>query len=173
MNTLIQKSEYSVEKIKEWKRFEYDRLLQSASDETWSVLQCVEHLNLYSAHYIPQIESYHRTDQKKRTQIYQPGWLWNRFARTMLIDSSKISIKTFADKEPRAEGLSKAVLDDFLAYQERLLYILRLDERLDLHKRHVTLSLSPFFKMQLGDALCLQVYHNERHIKQAEKILDA
>ena len=171
LGDLIEKTENVVECIKEWKACSDTTLNQRPADGGWSVFQCVEHLNLYSEHYVPALEQYSMCSNLQKSGVYTSGWLWGRFANTMLLDSSRLRIQTFRDKEPSCDSLDKDVFEVFLAYQDRLMKVLRAGVDLDLDKRYVPLSLSSLFKMKLGDGLCLQVYHNERHIKQAKRVL--
>ena len=42
---------------------------------------------------------------------------------------------------------------------------------IDLGKIKIPISIAPFVKIKLGDTLRFIVYHNERHIVQAQNIL--
>ena len=171
LGDLIEKTENAVKCIQEWKVCSDTTLNQMPADGAWSVFQCIEHLNLYSEHYVPALEQYSMSSNLQKSNFYTSGWLWGRFANTMLLDSSRLRIQTFRDKEPASDPLDKKVFEVFLDYQDRLMKVLRAGVDLDLDKRHVPLSLSPLLKMKLGDGLCLQVYHNERHILQAKQVL--
>ena len=165
------KTKNAIDNVIEWQQYSDEVLNELPVDGGWSVFQCIEHLNLYSEHYIPALKSYSIKFASQSGLDYTPGWLWGRFAKTMLMDSAQLKIKTFRDKEPSSAILDKRVFDTFLHYQNRLLEVLENGDVLDLNRRHIPLSLSPLFKMKLGDGLCLQVYHNQRHINQAQRVL--
>jgi hypothetical protein len=41
----------------------------------------------------------------------------------------------------------------------------------NLRRVKIPISLTPFIKLRLGDALMFHVYHNERHIEQINKLI--
>ena len=65
-------------------------LNKRSHSESWSALECLEHLNLYSEFYLPEINN--RMKEKrhlKATEIFIPGWLGNYFANTMKVNNGK------------------------------------------------------------------------------------
>ena len=53
-----------------------------------------------------------------------------------------------------------------------LIFLMFILSSLDLNKIKTAISISKWIKLKLGDTFRVVVYHNERHIKQANKILD-
>ena len=71
--------------VAEWQQYSDEVLNELPVDGGWSVFQCIEHLNLYSEHYIPALKSYSIKSASQSGLDYTPGWLWGRFANTMLL----------------------------------------------------------------------------------------
>ena len=80
-------------------------------------------------------------------------------------------MKTPKDKNPLGENLTKESILIFIEQQKLLLQILETSEKIDLGKIKIPISIAPFVKIKLGDTLRFIVYHNERHIVQAQNIL--
>ncbi|WP_461442386.1 hypothetical protein [Maribacter sp.] len=81
-------------------------------------------------------------------------------------------MKTFKNKKPIGSGLDKRTIERFVHQQEQLLNLLDKSKEIDLNKPKTAISISKWIKLKLGDTLRVVVYYNERHIVQANKILD-
>ena len=89
----------------------------------------------------------------------------------MLVTKKTKKMKTPKDKNPLGENLTKESILIFIEQQKLLLQILENSEKIDLGKIKIPISIAPFVKIKLGDTLRFIVYHNERHIVQAQNIL--
>lgn len=81
-------------------------------------------------------------------------------------------MKTFKDKNPIGSGLDKRTIERFINQQEQLLNLLDKSKEIDLNKIKTAISISKWIKLKLGDTFRVVIYHNDRHIVQANKILD-
>ena len=72
---------------------------------------------------------------------------------------------------PVGSKLTKAHLDKFQSQQGQLIEILENAIDLDFNKTKSSISISKWVTIKIGDALRVVIYHNERHIEQAEKVL--
>lgn len=82
------------------------------------------------------------------------------------------NIKTFKDKKPVNSQLTRAVLGRFVEQQKTLLDLLEQAREQDLSKVKTGISISKFIKLRLGDTFRILVYHNQRHIVQAKRVID-
>jgi hypothetical protein len=90
----------------------------------------------------------------------------------MRVREGKITkMKSPKDKNPIHSELSITTLDRFLRQQEHLLRLLKTAENLDLTTIKVSISLTPYIKLRLGDTLRFFVFHIERHVEQARNIV--
>jgi hypothetical protein len=65
------------------------------------------------------------------------------------------------------------VITKFLDQQKQLLELLTKAQSVDLNKVKTSISISRWIKLRLGDTLRVVIYHNQRHMKQAGRILAA
>lgn len=142
---------------------------------SWSVLECLEHLNLYGDFYLPAIENVLREKGDSRGDgQFRSGWLGNYFAESMQPKNGKLKkMKTFADKDPSGSRLPADVLDRFLAQQQRMAGLLKKAETADLSRLKTPVSISRWINLRLGDTFRFVIYHNERHVAQAQRALAA
>jgi hypothetical protein len=139
----------------------------------WSILECVEHLNRYGEFYLPAIE---KAIMGKKTlpasTTFRSGVFGNYFAKLMQVKNGKMTkMKTPADKNPLGSQLTAVTIDRFLKQQEMLTSLLNQARHVDLTGTKVPISLTRWVRLRLGDTFRFFVYHIERHIMQAEKVL--
>jgi len=91
----------------------------------------------------------------------------------MLVKQGKMKkMKTAKSKNAIYSKLPDDVLERFLFQQNKLIELIKKSENRSLTKLKVSTDIAPFIKMRLGDILRFIVYHNERHLIQAKKVLD-
>lgn len=142
------------------------------STESWSVLECLEHLNLYGDYYLPEIQQRLRNNTTTPTKDFRPGIIGGYFAKMMLPSRKMSKIKTFKDKNPNGSKLDRKTLDRFINQQKKMLELLERSRKVDLNKNKTSVSIAGFIKLKLGDTLKVVIYHNYRHLVQAEKALE-
>lgn len=141
------------------------------SDDSWSVLECIEHLNRYGAFYLPEIEKQIRNSKTKHAPVFKSGLLGNYFAQSMLPKEKLNKMKTFRNMNPIHSTLDKTVLDRFEKQQRQMLDLLHRSNQVDLNKVKTGITISSWIKLRLGDTFRFVIYHNERHIRQAGRVL--
>lgn len=80
-------------------------------------------------------------------------------------------MNTFKEMNPFEKNLDQSVIDKFIKQQKELLDLLKLAESKNLTKIKTRISISKWIKLRLGDTFRVVIYHNFRHIKQAEKAI--
>jgi hypothetical protein len=157
-------------KVKQFQTLSENAMNYKANENAWSLLECLEHLNLYGDFYLPELESQILKAKISQNPQYNPGVLGNYFAKIMKYNEFNMKkMKSPKDKNPKHSLLNTSVLNRFLKQSERLLNILELSKQVDLGKTKCAISISPFIKLKLGDTLRFYIYHMERHVIQAEK----
>ena len=146
--------------------------LNSKNDpKSWSVLECIEHLNLVLNFYIPEITARIESSHIPKSIFFKGTFLGNKFAQSMLPKENMKRMKTFKKVNPNASSLVKdEVLEMFMNHENNLLILLEKAKSKNLTKIK-TSTLVPLLKLRLGNTFQLMAYHNERHIVQAKKIL--
>ena len=80
-------------------------------ESSWSVLECIEHLNRYGDFYLPEIKSRVQASSYKKSDIFRSGLLGDYFAKSMLPKEKLNKMKTFKSMNPNNSKLNKNVLD--------------------------------------------------------------
>jgi hypothetical protein len=185
---LIQEAESFKEQPEEVLNYKQDA-------SSWSVLECLEHLNLYGRFYLPEIKNRisehsrssspltesdtrqsHQTSvplpprRRKHEPVFKSGWLGNYFANSMLPKMKLNKMKTFRNMNPINSKLDKKVIEEFLSQQRELLQLLEDARKISLNKTRTSISISKLIKLKLGDTFRFVIYHNQRHMLQAKRI---
>jgi hypothetical protein len=171
---LLNTTERSTKSALKFKTLNTEQLNYRNSPTEWSILQCLEHLNLYGDFYLPEIEKQIIANKSKvNPSIFKSGLLGNYFANLMLVKDGKVKkMKAPKDKIPSASALSVTTIDRFLKQQELLKSLLQQAKSTDLTKTKTAISLTNLIQLRLGDTFRFFTYHIERHILQAEKVLE-
>ncbi|MBN7813409.1 DinB family protein [Algoriphagus sp. H41] len=139
--------------------------------ESWSVLECIEHLNRYGDFYIPEIRRRLERSPYPKSEDFQSGLLGGYFASMMLPKERLNKMKTFRSMNPLNSDLDVRVLDRFIRQQKEILELLEKSKYTDLVKVKTSISISKWIRLRLGDTFKVVVYHNLRHIRQAKNNL--
>lgn len=148
-------------------------LLFRPSPDAWNVLECMEHLVRYGKFYIPEMEKRLNKSSDENNPVFKSGLLGNKFAMMMLPNTRMKKIKTFKNMDPLNSRLDKSVLATLRQQLNALLRIMDQASKKNLNKIKTAISISAFIKLRLGDTLRVVIYHNERHMVQAKKIIES
>ena len=172
IDDLLRRMETCKRKVKEFEILPLNQL-QFKNGERWSVLECLEHLNLYGDFYLVEIEKRIITNPRKNISTkFKSGILGNYFANLMEVKDGKITkMKSPKDKNPSNSHLSITTIGRFLKQQERLVSLLNQCRSIDLTKTKAAISLTNLIRLRLGDTLRFYCYHIERHVFQAERAI--
>lgn len=140
---------------------------------SWSILECLKHLNLYGDFYIPEINKTILNSKHKCELEFASGILGNYFAESMLPKQKLNKMKTFKDKNPLNSKLDRKVIDEFIAQQMKIIDLLNKSKNVSLNQNKVNITLTKWIKLKLGDIFRIVINHNFRHIKQIENNIKA
>ena len=171
LKDLLERSQEYKAKAEQFQKLPLETLNWKASPESWSILECLEHLNRYGDFYIPVIEKQLKASRHRSSKTFKSGWLGNYFGSTLLPKEKLNKMKTFSNMNPLGSSLDKTVLITFIAQQQGLINVLKLASRADLVKTKTAISISKWIKLRLGDTFRVVIYHNQRHLVQAERVL--
>jgi len=169
---LTNRTERIIAKVHRYRGMDQAVLNHKPHSESWSKLECLEHLNLYGDFYLPEMERNLLASPGKEVAVFKSGIIGNYFAQLMLpkTNGQLKKMKSPPDKRPDKSELSITTLDRFLKQQEHLLRLLEMSKHVDLTKTKTAISISKMIRLRLGDTLRFYVYHVERHVAQAERI---
>ena len=171
LKDLLERTQENKNKAESFTHLPLEILNWKSSPDSWSVLECLEHLNRYGDYYIPEIEKRIATSQHRSTQIFKSGWLGDYFAKTMLPQEKLNKMKTFTSMNPVGSELNMDTLKKFLSQQQAILNLLDKSKAVDLNKTKTGISISKWIQLRLGDTFRVVIYHNQRHMAQAERVL--
>ncbi|MBD81295.1 MAG: hypothetical protein CL840_20425 [Crocinitomicaceae bacterium] len=139
--------------------------------DSWSVLECLEHLNLYGDFYLGELEKRIVGSKHEAVEYFKSTWFGNRTALSMLPKEGKKlnTMNTFKDKNPVHSNLSVTTIDRFIKQQKMMIQLLEKAKGVNLTKIRTDITL-PILKFRLGDTLRFVINHNMRHMAQAEKV---
>ncbi|WP_456458426.1 DinB family protein [Reichenbachiella sp.] len=148
-------------------------LLSKPSPEKWCVLECIEHLNIADAHYIAQFDKKLINAPHSDRNDFKPGWMGNYFVKMIkpkedgTIPSPMKTLRKFIPEiNVQYDTLSKFIED-----QDYLIDTLEKSKSLDLNKIKITSAIGSIVTFKLGDAFRFLIGHNQRHIIQAQQVL--
>jgi len=148
-----------------------DKLQFKQSSSSWSVLECLEHLNMYTAFYNTEIDKRMNASSLPFSETFKSTFLGNKFANDMLPKEGMNTMKTFKSKNPNASTLNKEqVVLTFIKLQEEMLDNLDTAKSKNLNKIKTKTTL-PLLKFKLGDTFRFVIHHNERHVVQAKRVV--
>ncbi|MFY0631555.1 MAG: DinB family protein [Flavobacteriaceae bacterium] len=150
-----------------------DQLQFKQSPKSWCALECLEHLNRYASFYNTEINKRMNASSLPFSETFKSTYLGNKFSNDMLPKEGMKTMNTFKSKNPNTSTLDKEqVLLTFIKLQGELLTFLNAayTKNLDKIKTYTTL---PILKFKLGDTFRFVIFHNERHIQQAKKVLNS
>ena len=173
IESLLEQTRQIINQTEKLKNYDLQILTWKENENSWSILECLEHLNLYGDFYLPQIENKIKNSTTKTEFEFKSGILGNYFAKSMLPKGKLNKMKTFKDKNPLNANLDKTVIDQFIKQQIKLLDLLNQSRNVSLNKVKIQTSISSLIKLKLGDTFQFFVNHIIRHLNQIERIQTA
>lgn len=171
IDELLALTEKAIESANTFKGLSLRELNFKKTSDEWSILECIEHLNLYGDFYLPEIENQLlKSTTKSNSLIFKSGIIGNYFANLMKANNGKITkMKSPKDKNPANSELSILTIERFIKQLEKLKSLLHQSRTVDLTRLKAAISLTKFIKLRLGDTFRFLIYHIERHILQAQR----
>lgn len=167
---LIEQTKQLTTQVEQLQNLDMRTLTWKINPDSWNILECIAHLNLYGDFYLPQIEDTIKKSSTKHEAKFKSGLLGDYFAQSMLPKEKLNKMKTFKDKNPLNAQLDKTVIDTFINQQTMLLALLNASRKVSLNKVKIKTSISSLIRLKLGDTFRFLINHIIRHVKQIESI---
>jgi hypothetical protein len=171
LQELLELTRENLNIVENLKNHSMNNLNWKENPENWSALECIEHLNKYGDFYIPEITNKINTSIHKSSEIFKSNWLGKYFSKSVSYNEGLNKMKTFKSMNPLNSKLNNQTLEKFINQQHQIIELLNKSKNVNLDKTKTAISISKLFKLRLGDTFRVLIYHNDRHIKQAEKTL--
>lgn len=174
VDELLALTDQSIADVNRFLALDIDTLNYKAGPATWSMLESIEHLNLYGNFYLPEIERQLAKAQPKTDCTFKSGFLGDYFVNLIRVKSGSIKkIRTVRKMDPANPHLTYITLNRFVKQQEKLKLLLVDSLKKDITNTRTAISLTHFLRLRMGDTLRFVVYHTERHILQARHAWEA
>lgn len=137
----------------------------------WSVSECVEHLNLTSAAFVPLLQAGLEAARAERgtPHRYRRGFLgWALWKMTG--PDARGRMKTTPDFVPVGASPAAAVAADFERWQERLLGLVAAADGLPIDRVLMTSPFNARMRYNLYAGFSTLPRHQHRHLQQAERV---
>jgi len=170
VQSLIEQTRQIINQVEKLNSYDLNYLTWKEDEVSWSILECLEHLNLYGDFYLPQMENIINKSNTKPDLEFKSGILGNYFAKIILPKEKLNKMKTFKDKNPLNAKLDKVVINRFIIQQTKLLDLLNHSRNVSLNKVKIQTSISILIKLKLGDTFRFLINHNIRHLSQIDRI---
>lgn len=170
IQTLIEQTRQIMNQAEKLRNLDLNAVTWKNDPTSWSILECLEHLNLYGDYYLQEMENAIKNSITKSEETFKSGLLGNYFSQSMLPKEKLNKMKTFKDKNPLNAKLDWNVLDRFIDQQMQLIQLLNAAQKVSLNKVKIKVSIAKFIKIKLGDTFQFVVNHNIRHFQQIDRI---
>ena len=169
---LIEKTRININKAEGFRTRTEEELNFKETIDEWSILECIEHLNIYGDFYNPAIKESIENTNTTSTKIFKSGVIGNYFVNLISPKEKLNKMKTLKVNNPLGSHLEKNAIDRFIVQQKEFLELIEKSKNINLTKTKTTISISKLIKLRLGDTFRFTTAHNERHLLQAENILN-
>jgi hypothetical protein len=178
LDELIELTKSNNKIIEEMSSLSEEQLFWTPSNDSWSIAQCLAHLNAFHRFYVPVfVERIKNSRFQEPTDYFQSSPLGNStYIKVKLgkLKNVKRKLKSPKDYNPLVNTNLKTenVVEDFFKYQNMLIDVMEKARGINIRKTKTSFSVRPIVKLRLGDAFQYIVYHCERHVYQAKRIYE-
>lgn len=170
IQSLIEQVRQIMNQAEKLDHYDLPTLTWKRDPDSWNILECLEHLNLYGDYYLPQVAKKINSSGTQPDAVFKNGWLGGYFSKSMLPKEKLNRMNTFKDKNPLDVPLGKEVIGKFIGQQVTLLNLLQRSRTISLNKVKIATSISKLIRLKLGDTFQFFINHIIRHMKQVERI---
>jgi hypothetical protein len=143
------------------------------SPESWSVAQCLEHLNATARAYLPKLDD--AIAEAIRRGLYGSGpfrySLVGRWMTRAQGPPAKFKVRAPKAFQPSSTRSRGEIMAAFGAYQVQYIDRLRQANGLDLGRARVSSPPFPWLRFSLGSGFALMAAHERRHLWQAANVV--
>jgi uncharacterized damage-inducible protein DinB len=156
--------------VNEFSALDLAALNYKPTPESWSILECLEHLNRYSQYYNPVLAKA-ITDNSDGSDVASITYSWlGKKSLDMVRPQNGKKHKTVKRMNPANSALGLATIEAFLKHQQELQRLLQAAKNSNLNKKAIPVEFFKLLKMRIGETLEFIVTHQERHVQQALKV---
>lgn len=171
-----QKIEETNRQVRDFQSLSDDVLRYRPRPDQWNVLDCLEHVNLFYADYLPRLAATIQRAAPTDQTTYTPGFFGQKMVSGVQPQEGqrRRKMKTFRRMTPATDHQPAAqIFGAFFGHHTQLKEQLEASLTLDWDRVKVNSAIGPLLRFKLGDGFRLLLAHTERHVRQAEEVLEA
>lgn len=152
-----------------------EQLNWKPSPNKWSIAQCLDHLIRTNEGYLEQFELI-KSGQKQLSLWERVPFLPTFFGNFLLKASDPANQQRVpAPKHfrPARSNFPPEILDNFLAHNRAVMQSMKQLPEGNLNRYRLTSPASPILAMRLDQAVQLLAIHEQRHLQQALRVMEA
>lgn len=168
---------YRTEMVKQDVRDEFSNLTAfqlnwKPAPEVWSIGQCLDHMMVSDRSYFPQVDALLAGRYRRPFWSFVPGKskVWGKLLISLLKDPNR-KLETVEVFRPTESKLHETVVDRFLEHEDVVSDYLQRMDSVDNSKYYVKSPVSGYITYTLRDLAEIMLLHQERHFKQAKRLL--
>ena len=147
-----------------------DKALNARSGpKSWNALECLAHLLIDGDFYHHRIASAMANNSSTPDENFTPGFWGELTVKQLKPNKKQRKLPTIPQFNTLGSKLDKQTIRTYIAHQKHLLELLAKAADVSLNKLKVDTFLGRWHKLKLGDILRCVVYHNQRHMQQAQR----
>lgn len=141
--------------------------------DSWSVGECLSHLLNSNGLYLIKIENILNSlpTGSKKDFSYKQSFMGKLIVKG--VDPSNVKkTKTFKVFFPSSSDIQKNIIDKYVSSSMKLIELCDNMTHLDLKKINLSSPVNKLIRLNLGDPLMIIPKHDERHLNQAERVMN-
>jgi len=143
------------------------------SEEKWSVGECLDHLVVTHKLYNSKIKELQPLFEDSDEGSFKFNHtLSGRMILKFVDPNSTTKAKTFKVFKPTMSQINTNIIRSFCEEVETMISFAEKLHGADLTKFKISSPVTKLLRMNVGDALLINLYHDKRHLYQADKIIN-
>ncbi|WP_165768283.1 DinB family protein [Hymenobacter amundsenii] len=152
-----------------------DQLNRGPGPGKWSVGQCLEHLNILGGLYLPLISRKLKAARERGTRpadAVKHGYVGRKMTEALRVPATEKPLTSPQQYAPSGYRLPRTVLEVFGRQLDELTHLIEQARTVNMNAVRIPNPIIPLYYPRLPDVLEMLVVHLDRHIGQAERVLD-
>lgn len=156
--------------IQKFSQLKIEQLEYRPSPESWNILECIEHLNIYARLYLPKLEKALQDLPEKEISNIEYSLVGKYIIKSIISPKSSKTLKKY---NPKSLDISLKSIPVLLKNLELEQNLLKNSSEKDILRKVIPLAFFPWIKLNVADTFQFLLLHQQRHILQMRKILAA
>jgi len=143
------------------------------SEGKWSIGECLAHLVVAHKLYYSKVSDLQPKFEHSGdgSSMFKHTFFGRMILKYVEPNSTK-KVKTFKIFKPGSRKIDTSIINSFCEEVETMISFAEKLNGIDLTKFKFSSPATKLLKMNLGDALLINLYHDKRHLNQAKKVLN-